>query len=207
MNQIFLEKITKSKSPNKCCLHLSDGSKLTVFIDSLLKFGINRGSQIDDEIIAKLEYENKLKNINAYSYRIAAGFVRSKSQVIDKLRQKGYELPEITATVEKLEKLDLIDDHKFVLNFITMSMRKKWGIAKIKNELRKRGVKPEIFDEIIRKSVSEDNLIDNARQTALKKIRLIESKPKEKQRESLIRYLTNKGYDFDIIKKIINELL
>lgn len=201
-----IDKIVKSRIPNNCVLILSNGENIFTPIDSVMKLGLNKGSLIDDGIITQIKKSTQLAKLKSYSMRISAGFIRSEKQIRDKLKQKGYEKVDIDSIIEWLLELKLIDDEKFCDNFIRYASSKKWGTKKISSELSKRGVDNHTISKSFSENFDESNQYENALSFAEKKIRLVAGKAIEKQKEAVFRHLISKGFEYSIIKQVVNKL-
>jgi regulatory protein len=71
----------------------------------------------------------------------------TRSEIVTKLRGRGYDEPVVTATVETLERLDLIDDVDFASRFIRERLRlRPSGHAALRRDLRRRGVEASVIE-------------------------------------------------------------
>ena len=88
------------------------------------------------------------------------------------------------------------------------SKSKNWSIKKIKSELIKSGLASKLIDEIFSKEPSDSDS-ENAMKLARKKYGILIKRnlePKE-LRNKLSTYLFSKGFDYDLIKEVCNQLL
>jgi regulatory protein len=203
---ILIEKIIRSRIPGNCVLILSNGEKVFSPIDAVMQNGLNKGSEINSETIALLKKSSLLIKLKGYSMKIASGFVRSEKQIYDKLRQKGYERDEVDEAIYWLKEMRLIDDAKFCENYVRYSVSKSWGRNKTFAELRKRKVDIEIASNILDEVYGVTDQDHLAMETAKKKLKLIQRKSMDKQKDAMFRHLIAKGFEYDIIKRIINEI-
>ena len=207
MNEdIIIEKIVQSRIAGNCVLILSSGENIMAPIDSVMKLNLNRGSSINSNQIDELKYALKLIKLKGYAMRLTEGFSRSEKQIREKLRQKGYEQEQIDTIVLWLKDMRLIDDLKFCENYVRYSIMKKWGRNKTQNELRIRGISGFDAEQIIDEYYDKTDVFEAALIIAQKKIKLIERKSPDKQKDAIIRHLASKGYDYELIKRIIKEI-
>jgi regulatory protein len=192
--------------PNCCVLILTNGENIFTPLDALMKLGLNKGSIFTENHKNGIQFIVKSIKIKSYAMKTAAGFVRSEYQIREKLKQKEYSKELIDSTINWLTKMNLIDDSKFSENFIRFAIQKKWGINKVKRELGKRGVDLLTYKDILDDFFENTDQFKSALEISAKKMNLMRNKPKDKQKDALFRHLILKGFDYDIIKKVINEI-
>ncbi len=171
-----------------------------------MMLGLNKGSNFTEnhkEDIQKIANSIKIKS---YSMKLAAGYARSEFQIRQKLKQKEYSKDLIDQTIIWLTKMNLIDDKRFSENFVRYGIQKKWGINKVKRELDKRGVDLLTYKDILDDFFENTDQLKTALEVTAKKMHLMRNKPKDKQKDALFRHLILKGFDYDIIKKVIYEI-
>ena len=83
----------------------------------------------------------------------------------------------------------------------------KTGINKLQNELSKRGIDKKVIQDVLSEVDSENYLI-SLKELAKKKLDQLKKKEVDKRKLSskLASHLASKGYEFDLIYKIIREL-
>jgi len=204
--QVFIDKIIKSRIPGSCVLILSNGENVFSPIDAVMNLGLNKSSAITTEDISKIKEFYKMQKLYSTSMRLATGFIRSEFQIRQKLKQKEYNENQINLAIDKLKNLNLIDDSKFAENFINYSVSKKWGSFKLKYELSKRGINPDEYLELLNNLLPNENQLVSATELANRKLKLISNKPIQKQKESIYRHLISKGFNNGIIKDVLKEI-
>jgi len=203
---VYIERIIRSRLPGNCLLILSNGDNVISPLDALMMLGLNKGSNFTEnhkEDIQKIANSIKIKS---YSMKLAAGYARSEFQIRQKLKQKEYSKDLIDQTIIWLTKMNLIDDKRFSENFVRYGIQKKWGINKVKRELDKRGVDLLTYKDILDDFFENTDQLKTALEVTAKKMHLMRNKPKDKQKDALFRHLILKGFDYDIIKKVIYEI-
>lgn len=206
MEKIVINKITKSRISGRCVLVLSDGRYISALIDTVLNLNLDKNKEIAEQEIQIINDEIKINKLKSYSLRLCEGFSRSEFQINQKLLQKKYPKNEIELTIKRLKQLGLINDKKFAENFINYSIKKNWGLDKIIRELNIRKVKSTDYQEFLEEISNDTDFITKALNSAEKKMRLLSSKPIDKQKNSIFRHLISKGYSYDIAKDVIHKL-
>ena len=117
-------------------------------------------------------------------------------------------MDEILSILDDLKERNYLSDTDFAERFIEESIAKKKGLMKIKAELMKRGVNRDIIDSLLAGREEGDSLFNNALTLARKKLNTLRHKnlPQLKLKQRLFSYLHGKGYDSEVINRVINEL-
>ncbi len=117
-----------------------------------------------------------------------------------KLVQRNFEPQEIQQTLEKLERLDWVNDRRTAEVFIKEKRRRShWGAFRLRRELHQRGVGGDVIHEILADSGGVDEGLALA---AAEKWR--RGKPRG-SREALGRHLARRGFSQHVILTILNQ--
>ena len=96
----------------------------------------------------------------------------------------------------------IVDDAKFAMDFVRNKTKlKSYGVTRIKIELRKAGVRDEFIETAILAEYPSENALELAIQAGTKKLRMLQNKPIDKQKNSMTQFLVRQGFLWDIIKK------
>ena len=192
-------------------------NRMNVYIDNIFAFGVSSeliykeklkiGSIIDEEKLKKIAYEENLLNCRETSLRIIERSYKTKKEMITRLLEKGYNLEEINETLKFLEEYNFINDESYAKAFIKDRTRTQ-GKQKIKYSLRNKGISDEIIEEELSK-VNMENEKENANELALKKYKVLikRENDKYKLKEKIIRFLLGRGYNYEVAKDAVKEIL
>ena len=127
--------------------------------------------------------------------------------MIKRLLEKGYALEEVNETLKFLEEYNFINDESYTKAFIN-DRTKTQGKQKIKYALKNKGVSDEIIEEELSKLDMEKEK-ENANILALKKYNILikRESDKYKLKEKIIRFLISRGYNYEVAKDAVNEIL
>lgn len=141
---------------------------------------------------------------------------RTEGEIRQKMRMKKYETAEIEETVKFLKEKDFIDDERFVKNYITN--KQAFG-ATGKYKIRQKLMLLHLDHKLIDENLAETDLVEEKeRATELAKNWLAKKKghigtspdlslEKRGTYEKLGRFLATRGFEIDIVKDILQELL
>jgi len=191
-------------------------NRVNIYIDSKFAFGLTDeirykyGLKVNDEIeqefiddILEAEELNKViyNALNLLSYR-----QRSEKEVYDALKRKGFDVANIEKAIEYLKGYKYLDDNAFATSFINDKKHlNKLGSTRIKYELIKKGVSKEIIETILDIDSAEEYEI--ALELASKKINSYKGQDRNAIYRKLGGFLQRKGYPYDIVSKVLGNLL
>lgn len=140
---------------------------------------------------------------------------RSEKEVRERLRIKNHEsgIKELDSIIDqvihKLRDYNFINDYDFAKRWVESRMKSKQrSLRLIKLELKRKGISDDIIQTIIHDSkfmIHSD--LEQAKKLVEKRIGRLKGLDRQKIYEKLGRYLASKGFDWDTIKKSIDEIL
>lgn len=181
-------------------------NRVSVFIDgrfycgfdalTALKCGLKTGADIDEETLTKISAESEYRTALDKSLSFLAIRVRSRKEISDYLKGKGYCKEVVSKVKERLVELGQLDDKKFAELYIADN-KSRYGSVRLKVELLKKGVNPDTIDEAIDGSDRSEEILALA-----KKLLASSDGNKYKLKEKLYR----KGFDGDEISDALSFL-
>ncbi len=154
------------------------------------------------------EHGEELRRAWESALRILTYRERSRKELKDRLLGKKYSPEAVSATIEKLERLELLDDEKFarlwVNSRINFKPRSAWLIER---ELREKGIEPETARAILEELLPPDREREAARQLAEGRIRHYRGQTPEAARRKLFAYLARRGFSPGLVREIVNDFV
>lgn len=134
---------------------------------------------------------------------------RSEKEVRDKLKLKKVDPPTIDKIIAKLIDKKFINDEEFARQWIESRLRfKPRSLRLVKMELKQKGISQEIIESRIKnQELGSESDLESAKKLVEKRIGRLKGLPKQKIYEKLGRYLASKGFNWDTIKKAVDEVL
>jgi len=133
---------------------------------------------------------------------------RSEFEINEYMLRKGWDEETRKKIMEKLKNLQLIDDEAFARQWLASRTHfRPEGRSLVKKELRKKGIKREIIDQLLqeeRGSATEEML---AEKYARKKMERLKSLPVLVAKRRLFSALLMRGFDNEIAKTVVDKLL
>ncbi len=153
-------------------------------------------------------------NSKAYDHAMKKLAVRDRTrlELMKSLKELGVSEIEIDDLIYYLEEYNYVNHNNYVKQYIRYGLSKKWGLYKIFNNLKEKGIEKEELEQGIFDFEEEENLdldrvfYDNARSIAQLQFENIEE-INEKIIGKVGRKLIATGYKSEVVYKVIGEFL
>lgn len=140
-------------------------------------------------------------NCREYALKLITIKDRTKKEIYEKLRQKGYDENAVIEEIAFLEEYGYINDFNYAKKFISDSVNiKKWGSRRIYSELTRKGIEREIIDSLLNFDNEEEVLMAEF-QKRFKNSDL--SNIKERRR--IFGFFMRRGFKSSSIQYVLNK--
>jgi regulatory protein len=184
--------------------------RYSVFVEGKYEFSLSEGALLESKVASgqeltreqleefkKLSADDKLYN---QALRYVAMRPRTRWEIQFYLERKKASPPLINVILNKLSKIELIDDRKYAEAFVhDRQLLRPTSRRKIIAELRKRRV----ADEVIQQVTSVDEVSDQAALLAVIERKRRQSKYRDDTK--LMQYLARQGFGYDDIKTALQQ--
>lgn len=131
---------------------------------------------------------------------------RSHYEVKQKLYELGVRTNDHDEMIASLIDQDYLNEERFAIQFAGGKFRmKQWGKKKILYALREK----KVSDYSIKKAlaeINEDDYLEVLKKLTEEKYGLLKDEQYLKRKKKTIDYLIQKGYEYDIVNKILSSL-
>lgn len=201
-------KITKKRNSN-FNLYIKDykEEKIELHLDILYEYKLYSRDEIDDEEFEQMLIDNQNKLAKQQAFKILASSSKTKKELILKLKQKKFSQEAIDYAMSFVNEYKFIDEEDIAEKLVEGSYkRKKYSKRMIASQLRQKGIDSEIIQNSI-SDIDDDEEFENAMHFAQKKYKSISNKDKETIKRKIGSALTYRGFNYSIIKRVIEEIL
>ena len=145
-----IAKIEQSKhKQGRVLVHLEGGDILRITEDELLRFDLYTGLDISPETMVELQKcaarsDARLRAVNMISARPL-----SRQELQKRLKNKETEESDAEAAADWLENIGALDDLAYAKTVVRHYSESGYGEAKLRDELRRRGVPRELWEEAL----------------------------------------------------------
>lgn len=208
ITEIVTAIVAQKNNPSRCSIYLNDEFAFGCTMDIVLKYRLAKGQILSNEIKREMLNQEHFIKLKQEALQFATYKPRTEKQIVEAMLDRGYTSEESLLAVEFLREFNYLNDANYARMFIADSMiHKPMGERKMREELRKRGVQEFEIDDALANYLPKDSSKDQARQAAEKKLRSLGWKSNDKQKSSLISFLQSRGFSWEIIREVVEELL
>ncbi|MDO6355458.1 regulatory protein RecX [Caloramator sp. CAR-1] len=194
--------IRKLKSENLYLVVFENERNIKIGLEMLIKYNIIEGKDLTQEDIDTILQEYEIKSAYNYALHLLERKMYPENQVRNKLLKKGFNEMVVEKTISKLKEYGFVNDEEYIKKYIEYSITKKFGSRRIITNLKQKGlyIKEKDID------INSETLYENAKLLALKKLNIM-AKDKKNVKQKLYNYLVYRGYDNEVIFKVLKEIL
>ncbi len=152
--------------------------------------------------------EGDIKRARNRALRYLSYRDRSESEMRTYLAGKDFLQPIIDQTVSYLTDLGYINDARFARLWGRMRIEgKQFGKFRLQQDLRQKGLNPELIEETLRELYGDVDEVDLARTSAEKKLKGWKHLEKTRQKRRLAQFLQRRGFSGETIYRVMEDLI
>ncbi len=197
---------TQATNPERINVFADDQFLLGVNGLIVLQLGLEVGQELSPALLEQLRSEEALQRavdraLNYLSFR-----PRSREEVKRYLRRKETPPDLIGRVMERLDRLDLVNDRAFASFWIeSREQFSPRGSRALKNELRMKGVEREVTDELVNDEKDEERALQAGQKKAYSLVRL-PNIDYATFRTRLGSFLQRRGFGYEITTRTVRKL-
>ena len=156
-----IERIEKSKhKQERVLVYLEDGTLLRITGAELLRFGLYKGMDLSPALVVELQAAAQQSQLKQTAARMASGRMLSKKEVQHRLTKKGATEEQAADTADWLETLGAVNDEGYAGVIVRHYGAMGYGPGRVKQELHRRGVPRELWDDALARMPDPEEAID-----------------------------------------------
>jgi regulatory protein len=132
---------------------------------------------------------------------------RTRLDLEQRLRRRGFEPLAIEAALDRLGAVGLVDDRAFARDLAASRAGQGVDVPKIVDELRDRGIDPELAVRVAEASVPSSERRERCRELAEARLAKLQGLSPEARVRRLAAYLARRGYPGDVIDDVVGDLV
>lgn len=139
-----------------------------------------------------------------YSFKLLGYRGRSETELIERLKKKGFSEEIVSCTLKYLKQAGYLDDRALALNLKREALKNRLlGYNGAKRFMLKRGLSIEVIESSL--DYDEDIELQNAKELLNKKFKSIGDYPSISEKRRLWNFLLRRGYSFSTISKALKN--
>ena len=136
------------------------GEEIRVTLNNVTDLGLYAGLQLNDAGMERLRASASRSKCRERALRIIGARPMSEKELRDRLVQKGETPEDAEETVDWLRELRLLDDAEYAAMCVRHYAAKGFGEMRIRNELYRRGVPKDLWDDALEQLPEQDDAVD-----------------------------------------------
>ncbi len=190
---------------------IKNKDRVNIFLDDRYAFslasaaaqGLKIGDTISETEIAERQAKDTLEKAKEQVIRYIVQRPRSVTEVRRYLQGKGYDEAQVEQILGRVQAMNLLDDTAFAEYWIDQRLTfKPRSQMALRYELKQKGVSQDVMESLLNE-VDEVAAATTAAQSKLNSLRHL---PQEQFRTKLGSHLQRRGFRYDTIRQVIDEL-
>lgn len=199
---MIIEKIDYSDKYNLIILTIS-GEEFSITYDFFNDLNLSLEDEVDFDTYKEILKENQYNMAKNFALGKISYSQKTSFELEKLLKDNDFDTDAINKTIEFLKSYKLIDDKAYVKSFINdKSNISKWSRNKIRYALRSKKIDDQLIETYL-SYISDEEEFQKAYDFAKKKSR---GKTDYDTKQKVYRYLSSKGFEYDIISRVIGEI-
>ena len=197
-----VERIERSKhKQERVLVYLEGGDLLRITEGELLRFGLSAGLDIDAETVVELQRSAARSETRVRAANMVSARPLSRRELTKRLCEKGAAEADAEETADWLEEIGALNDGDYAAMLARHYSGAGYGEAKIRDELYRRGVPRELWEDAL-------SVLPEAQETIM---RVIAQKTKgraldEKGRKRLSDMLLRRGFAWRDVRAALAQM-
>lgn len=191
-----------SKFKNYYDIYIDEEYMFFLTYKGLKALKLKENENITEEQLNKIYKDHIYSRARSRAFRLLERRDMTQKEMVQKLKQTGYNEHVIDKTLAFLQEYNYINDDEYVVKYISYKIERK-SLKQISIDLIKKGISKDKVSEFMENvEVCEEDIAYQLLHKKYKNIEKIDDKIKKK----MIGFLMRKGYNYCIVEKALNQL-
>ena len=196
----------QKRSKDRVNIYVDEEYFMAVYAELVYTHSLKKGMEIDKESLESLLHDEMYMKAKNKALSILSKSDKSEKKLREKLLN-DYDENIVEEVIEFLKGYKLIDDNLLAEKIVHDNMNlSKFGKNKIKQNLYNKGIAASDIQDAI-SQIDPDEEYENAKYLAEKRLKRLKGEDKNKINQKIYQHLAYKGFNYDIIKRVLRELL
>ena len=184
----------KQTGPERFLARFDNGEELRTTLAVVTELSLYSGRTLTEDELSAVRDASARSRCRQRALRIIGARAMSVKELTDRLKEKGESPENAEDAAQWLLDMRLLDDAQYAAMCVRHYAAKGYGPGKIRNELYRRGIARELWDEALEELPEQDDRID-----ALLRWKLKSDTPDRAELRKAADYLYRRGFGRDEI--------
>ena len=196
---------SQKKRDDRVNIYIDEKFFMAIYKELVFTFNLKKGQEIDPNNLKGILDDEMYMKAKNKALSILSKASQSEKQIRQKLA-KDYEEDTIERVIEFLQKYKFVDDEDLASRIVNTNVNlNKYGKNKIKQNLYNKGIDKSIIETAI-DDIDTDKEFENALYLGKKRYDRLKNEDPREAYQKIGNHLAYKGFNYDIIKKVLNKL-
>jgi len=202
-------RITEQKrNPNRRNVFLDGAFAFGCNVNVVARFRLRAGLQLTADQVREIEYGEVKQECFDAAMQFLGTRLHSRAELYRKLSRREWGDAVIDVVLEDLSRLGYLDDERFAkTKALSAAQHKQHGRRRAFLELIRSGVKGDVADRALDEVYTDADTLAVARELAQKQAPRLRQLDPLVARRRLIGMLQRRGFDYDDIRPVVDEVL
>ena len=198
---------TQKRNKDRVNIYIDNVYAFPLDLEVLYKENLKVGMEIEENVLMKIGKEEDFGRCKNSALKIIERSYKSEKEIFVKLLEKGYDKEVVNKTISFLKEYNFLNDETYVKMYVKDKIKTQ-GKNKIKYSLLRKGIEEEIINKFLMKVEGEEEK-ERAYEIALKKYNQLVKREQDKYKlwNKLSMFLGGKGYEYSLIKDVVNSII
>ena len=156
----IMEVKPSQRKKGRFLVKLEDGNILRVTEEEVLRFSLAAGMELDDETLEALDESAQRSAVRAAAASMIGSRPLSKKELTRRLVRKGADEEDAGEAADWLEDIGAVNDREYAAMLVRHYAGKGYGRARIREEMYRRGVDRELWDQALEELPDQSETLD-----------------------------------------------
>ena len=195
----------QTKNDDRVNIYVDEKFFMAIYKELVFSFNLKKGQEIDKDYLKNILDDEIYMKAKNKALNILSKSSQSEKQIQQKL-SKDFEEHTIDRVIEFLQKYKFVDDEDLANRIVNTNVNlNKYGKNKIKQNLYNKGIDKSIIEQAMNE-IDSDKEFENALYLGKKRYDRLKNEDPRKAYQKIGNHLAYKGFNYDIIKKVLNRL-
>ncbi|MCI6739044.1 MAG: recombination regulator RecX [Intestinibacter sp.] len=195
----------QKKNDDRVNIYVDEKFFMAIYKELVFSFNLKKGQEIDKDYLKNILDDEIYMKAKNKALNILSKSSQSEKQIQQKL-SKDFEEHTIDRVIEFLQKYKFVDDEDLANRIVNTNVNlNKYGKNKIKQNLYNKGIDKSIIEQAMNE-IDSDKEFENALYLGKKRYDRLKNEDPRKAYQKIGNHLAYKGFNYDIIKKVLNRL-
>jgi regulatory protein len=198
----------QKRDPDRVAIHIDGEFAFGLAAELAVRAGLRKGLALSAAEQTALLSDEQRARARGAALELISYRPRTEAEIRRRLQQRGFDAAVVEEAVARMRELGYLDDEAYVRTFVAERLRTRGhGPARLRADLLRRGASPVLIDSALAEFVTREDLHAAALRHATGRWkRLTREADPQKRRKKLYDFLVRRGYDFEMIREVLEVL-